>query len=100
LFDVVLTNADPMHVMQNAGIFARYDSPADKNFPSDAIDPKLGPRYRNVIIGILYNKDLIAPADAPKSLEDLLKPQSGASLSCPIRRNTPPPPNGLPVYTK
>jgi len=75
LFDVVLTNADPMHVMLNAGIFARYDSPADKNFPPDAIDAKLGPRYRNVVIGILYNKDLIAPADAPKSLEDLLKPQ-------------------------
>jgi iron(III) transport system substrate-binding protein len=75
LFDVVLTNADPMRVMQKAGIFAKYDSPSDKDFPPNAIDPELGPRYRNVIIGILYNKDLIAPADAPKSLEDLLKPQ-------------------------
>lgn len=75
LFDVVLTNADPMHILLKANIFARYESPSDKNFPKDVIDPILGPRYRNVIMGIVYNKSMIPPAEAPKSLEDLLKPQ-------------------------
>ncbi len=56
LFDVVLTNSDPMHILERAGIFAKYDSPSAKEFPRDVIDPVLGPRYRNVIIGIMYNK--------------------------------------------
>jgi iron(III) transport system substrate-binding protein len=75
LFDVVLTNSAPMHVLQRAGIFAKYDSPSAKEFPAEAIDAVLGPRYRNVVIGIMYNTDGINPADAPKSLEDLLKPE-------------------------
>src|ERR1041384_2750660 len=65
IFDVVLTNSAPMHVLEKAGIFAKYDSAAAKEFPSEAIDPLLGPRYRNVIIGIMYNKDLVKTADAP-----------------------------------
>ncbi len=75
IFDVVLTNSAPMHVLEQAGIFAKYDSPAAKEFPSEAVDPVLGPRYRNVIIGIMYNKDLVKPAAAPKNLQDLLKPE-------------------------
>lgn len=83
LFDVMLTNAAPMHVMLNEGIFAKYNSPSASDFPKSAIDPNLGPRYRNVIVGILYNKSVIKPADAPKSLEDLLKPQYRGKLVMP-----------------
>ena len=83
LFDVVLTNSDPMHILERAGIFARYDSPSAKEFPSNTVDPVLGPRYRNVIIGIMYNTSLIKPADAPKSLEDLLKPEYRGKLVMP-----------------
>jgi iron(III) transport system substrate-binding protein len=39
------------------------------------IHPNLGPQYRNSIIGVVYHAGIIKPADAPKSLEDLLKPQ-------------------------
>jgi iron(III) transport system substrate-binding protein len=83
LFDVVLTNSAPMHVLKRAGIFANYDSPSAKEFPGEAIDPVLGPRYRNVVIGIMYNTDGIKPADAPKSLEDLLKPEYRGKLVMP-----------------
>lgn len=83
IFDVVLTNSAPMHVLERAGIFAKYDSPAAKEFPSQSIDPILGPRYRNVIIGVMYNTDLIKPADAPKTLEDLLKPEYRGKLVMP-----------------
>lgn len=83
IFDVVLTNSAPMHVLEKAGIFAKYDSPSAKEFPSEAIDPVLGPRYRNVIIGIMYNKDLVKPADAPKNLQDLLKPEFRGKIVMP-----------------
>ncbi|HEY7163208.1 MAG TPA: extracellular solute-binding protein, partial [Candidatus Binatia bacterium] len=83
LFDVVLTNSDPMRILENAGIFASYNSPSAKEFPSDVVDPVLGPRYRNVIIGIMYNTSLIKPADAPKSLEDLVKPEYRGKLVMP-----------------
>jgi iron(III) transport system substrate-binding protein len=83
LFDVMATNDNPMQIMHKEGIFAKYDSPSAKGFPKDAIDPNLGPRYRNVIIGIVYNKGVIKPADAPKSLEDLLKPQYRGKIVMP-----------------
>src|SRR5262245_23574507 len=75
LFDIILTNDSPMQIMLKEGIFAKYDSPSAKDFTKESIDPNLGPRYRNVIIGIVYNKSVINPAEAPKSLEDLVKPQ-------------------------
>jgi iron(III) transport system substrate-binding protein len=83
LFDIILTNDNPMQIMLKEGIFAKYDSPSAKDFPKDAIDPNLGPRYRNVVIGIVYNKSVISPADAPKSLEDLVKPQYRGKLVMP-----------------
>ena len=83
LFDIILTNDNPMEIMFRQGIFAKYDSPTAKEYPKDAIDPNLGPRYRNVIIGVVYNKDQVKPADAPKSLEDLVKSQYKGKLVMP-----------------
>ncbi|MBI4523531.1 MAG: extracellular solute-binding protein [Deltaproteobacteria bacterium] len=83
LFDVILTNDNPMQIMWKDGIFAKYDSPAAKDFHREAIDPNLGPRYRNIIIGVVYNNRVIKPAEAPKSLEDLLKPQYRGKLAMP-----------------
>ena len=83
LFDAVLTNDNPMQILLKEGIFAKYDSPSAKEFTKESIDPGLGPRYRNVVIGILYNKSMIKPADAPKSLEDLLKPQFRGKIVMP-----------------
>ena len=83
LFDMIITNDAPMQIMFKEGIFAKYDSPSAKDFTKDSIDPNLGPRYRNVIIGVVYNKSVISPADAPKSLEDLVKPQYRGKLVMP-----------------
>ena len=83
LFDVIVINDNPLQLMQQQGLFAKYDSPSAKEFPKEAIDPNLGPRYRNVIVGVVYNKDVIKPADAPKSLEDLVKPQYKGKLVMP-----------------
>ena len=75
LFDVAITIADPMFLMQSEGVFAKYDSPSAADYPKSLIDPNLGPNYRTLLIGIVYNKNSIKPADAPKSFEDLVKPQ-------------------------
>jgi iron(III) transport system substrate-binding protein len=83
LFDVILTNDNPMEIMFRQGIFAKYNSPTAKDYPKEAIDPNLGPRYRNVVIGVVYDKNQIKPADAPKSLEDLVKPQYKGKLVMP-----------------
>ncbi|HEX9787879.1 MAG TPA: extracellular solute-binding protein [Candidatus Binatia bacterium] len=83
LFDVILTNDNPMQIMFKEGIFAKYDSPSAKDFPPNAVDPNLGPRYRNVVIGIVYNKNAIKETDAPKSLQDLVNPKYRGKLVMP-----------------
>ena len=75
LHDVALTNSAPMDFMYYEGALMKYDSPSAKAFPKSVMHPHLGPQYRNSIIGIVYNSGIVKPADAPKSLEDLLKPQ-------------------------
>jgi iron(III) transport system substrate-binding protein len=75
LFDLIMSTEDTQRIMLKEGILAKYESPMIKDFPKDSIDPQLGPRARNHIVGIVYNKDSIKPADAPKTLEDLVKPQ-------------------------
>ena len=83
LFDIILTNDNPMQIMFKEGIFAKYDSPSAKDFTKESIDPNLGPRYRNVVIGVVYNKSLISAAEAPKTLEDLVKPQYRGKIVMP-----------------
>ncbi len=83
LFDIAITIADPMFLMQKEGVFARYTSPAAADYPKSLIDPNLGPNYRTLLIGIVYNTDAIKPADAPKSFEDLVKPQFKGKLIMP-----------------
>ena len=80
LFDLVMSTEDTMRIMLKEGILARYESPMSRDFPKEAIDPQLGPRARNHIIGILYNKGIIKLDDAPKTLEDLVKPQYRGKL--------------------
>ncbi len=83
VFDVMLAPPDPMQILLKEGIFTKYDSPSAKGFPQDAVDPNLGPRYRNIIIGIFYNKNAIRPLDSPKSLEDLVASKYRGKLVVP-----------------
>lgn len=75
LYDVVLTITPPMEFMYKEGALSKYDSTAANAFPKEVIHPNLGPQYRNSIIGIVYHAGVMKPAEAPKSLEDLVKPQ-------------------------
>ena len=54
-----------------------------KNFAAEFQHPQLGPSYRTSIVGIVYNKSIISPDKAPKSLEDLLKPEFRGKFAFP-----------------
>lgn len=75
LYDVVLNNSDPLLIMANEGMIAKYDSPTATKYPKDQIDARLGPISRYGIVGILYHKGLVKSEDAPKSIEDLVNPR-------------------------
>jgi iron(III) transport system substrate-binding protein len=75
LYDIVLNNSDPLSIMANEGMIAKYDSPTAGKYPKDQIDSRLGPISRYGIVGILYHKGLVKPEDAPKSIEDLVNPK-------------------------
>jgi iron(III) transport system substrate-binding protein len=83
LFDVVATTGDHMHLMAKSGAFLQYESPSLKGFAKDAIDPTLGARYRNILYGVIYNKAGIKASEAPKTLEDVAKPQYRGKLVMP-----------------
>ena len=73
--DVVLTTTSTMRLSQRDGLLAKYDSPSAMAFPKNVIDANLGPSYRSTVIGVVYHTGIIKPAEAPKSLEDITKPQ-------------------------
>jgi len=83
IFDVVATTGDHMHLMAKEGAFIKYESPSLKGFAKDAIDPVLGARYRNVLYGVIYNKNGIKASEAPKTLEDVVKPEYRGKLVMP-----------------
>jgi len=73
--DAIVAADNVMRLMQKDGFFQKYDSPTNVEYPKEVIDPNLGPRYRNVVVGVVYNKSALKPNEYPKSLEDLAKPQ-------------------------
>ena len=75
LYDVVLNNSDPLVIMAQDGMIARYDSPTAKKYPKDQVDARFGPITRYGIVGIVYHKGLVKTEDAPKSIEDLVNPK-------------------------
>lgn len=82
-FDVMVNNSGAIEIMRKENVFTKYISPSASGFPKDDIDPQLGPAYRHTPIGIIYNKSVISPADAPKSLEELLTPKFRGKLVMP-----------------
>ncbi|HEY2988563.1 MAG TPA: extracellular solute-binding protein [Candidatus Binatia bacterium] len=81
--DVLATNSGPMLILLKENIFAKYISPTSKDFPQNLIHAELGPSYRRGVVGIVYNKSVMKPEAAPKSLEDLLKPEYKGKLAMP-----------------
>ncbi|MGZ8498636.1 MAG: ABC transporter substrate-binding protein [Candidatus Binatia bacterium] len=72
--DAIVAADNVMRLMHKEGFFQKYDSPTNSDYPKEVLDPNLGPRYRNVVIGVVYNKSALKPNEYPKALEDLAKP--------------------------
>lgn len=81
--DVIVTNSTPMLIMLKENVFQKYISSAAKDFAPDIVHPVLGPRYRTGVVGVIYNKSIIKPEAAPKSLDDLLKPEFRGKVAMP-----------------
>ena len=83
LFDVVATTGDHMHVMFKEGAFTKYESPSLKGFAKDAIDPN----PRRALSKRLVRRDLQQSwhqgREAPKTLEDVVKPEYRGKLVMP-----------------
>ena len=72
--DAIVAADNVMRLMHKEGFFQKYDSPTNNDYPKEVLDPNLGPRYRNVVVGVVYNKSALKPNEYPKLLEDLAKP--------------------------
>ena len=64
--------------------YEHYESPQSKAFPAEAFGSGAGYYFYSGIdfVGIVYNADKVAAADAPKTWKDLLTPRWRNALSC------------------
>jgi iron(III) transport system substrate-binding protein len=74
--DVVGVDFDNIGELMKSGMHARYDSPQKKYYPNQFWD-KDGRWYTAdyTLVVIAYNTNLVKPAEAPKSYQDLLDPK-------------------------
>ncbi len=80
--DIVFTTSEPMNfINREKGLFTQYLSPSSKSYDQRLIHKFFGPNYRSLIVGIVYNKSLIKPEEAPKSYEDLVHPKWKGKLA-------------------
>ena len=77
--DIVETGPEYMALMQSTGMFQEVLLPDTARYDDDAkVKGKKGVLYwvsRELYISVGYNTKIIAPADVPKSMKDLLDPK-------------------------
>ncbi|MBI2997021.1 MAG: ABC transporter substrate-binding protein [Deltaproteobacteria bacterium] len=83
-FDVVEGNPGLQVILKREGAFARYTPPSSEKFPEQFKEKDgLMTAWRVTPLSILYNTDLVKPADLPKTLDDLLDPKWKNKISIP-----------------
>jgi len=82
--DVIEGNRGVQLIMRAEGLFTKYVPPSSEKFPArfKEKDGLITP-WRVLPISILYNTELVKPADVPKSFDDLLTPQWRGKLTVP-----------------
>ena len=75
LFDVVTNSTMEVHLLNKAGLLARYASPEASSFFADSKDPagRWVDMYSNLRV-VTYNTRLVPKEKVPKRYEDLLDP--------------------------
>ncbi len=83
-FDVVEANRGVQLIMKGEGLFTKYVPPSSENFPASVKekDALITP-WRVLPISILYNTEMVKPADLPKTWDDLLHPRWMGKISMP-----------------
>jgi len=83
-FDIVEGNPGLNLILKQEGALTKYVPPSSEKFP-DAFKDKDGVLipWRLIPISILYNTELVRPADQPKTLEDMIAPKWKGKLSMP-----------------
>ena len=83
-FDIVEGNPGLNLILKQEGALTKYVPPSSEKFP-DAFKDKDGVLipWRLIPISILYNTELVRPADQPKTLDDLIAPKWKGKLSMP-----------------
>ena len=83
-FDVVEGNRGVQLIMRDDGLFQKYVPPSSEKFPAQfkEKDGMITP-WRVLPISILYNTDMVKPADLPKSFDDLLNPKWTGKITMP-----------------
>lgn len=75
-FDVVEGNRGVQLIMKSEGLFTKFVPPASEKFPAQVKEKDgLITPWRVLPISILYNTDMVKPADLPKSFDDLAQPK-------------------------
>jgi iron(III) transport system substrate-binding protein len=83
-FDIAEGNRGVQLIMKSEGLFQKFVPPSSEKFPSQykEKDGLITP-WRVLPISILYNTELVKPADRPKTLDDLLNPKWTGKISIP-----------------
>jgi iron(III) transport system substrate-binding protein len=83
-YDVVEGNRGVQLIMRDEGLFTKYVPPSSEKFPAHfkEKDGLITP-WRVLPISILYNTELVKPAEAPKTLDDLLQPKWTGKITMP-----------------
>jgi iron(III) transport system substrate-binding protein len=76
LADVIQAPLPVMEQLRAGGVLALYKSPSAQGYPDWAKRESEGIYMFGIeYVGIIYNKDLVKPADVPKSYKDLADPK-------------------------
>jgi len=83
-FDVVEGNRGVQLIMRDDGLFQKFIPPSSEKFPArfKEKDGMITP-WRVLPISMLYNTELVKPADMPKTFDDLLNPKWSGKISIP-----------------
>ena len=75
-FDIVEGNRGVQLIMKSEGLFAKFIPPASEKFPAQVKEKDgLITPWRVLPISILYNTEMVKPADLPKTFDDLTQPR-------------------------
>jgi len=83
-FDATFAAQSAQDLVKQAGALAKYTPPSAEKFPARFKDKDgILTSWRHTPIGVLYNTDVIKPADAPKNLDDLLQAKWKGKIAIP-----------------